>query len=431
MPLSRRLALASSAAALSLDQDTRPKSENESNPAAAVRDWIRQNAIPFRTPVPGSSLDDLEPLRKVVANARVVALGEATHGTSEFFQLKHRMLEFLVSQMGFSIFSLEAGMPEADRLNDFVSGGEGDPAELLDGPLSQWKTQEILNMVLWMRELNTSGKGHIAFSGFDMQNPMRALENVRQFAGKRDSEFAATFDRAARMVRSFSPQSTNPAADVEWNKVVGYLESLRPQKGFEWTLQNARIVQQFMNWAAQLANGPVSMAIRDASMAANVKWILDQAKDAKVVLSCHNFHAMTGPLYPNQPGKNDSMGAVLRDLYGEDLVTFGFVFNRGSFRARGMNGTLQDFSVAPLPAGSLDASLAESGLPLFALDLRAAPRDGPVSDWLGSKLQTRNIMAGFSKDAAGFTIFEQVVRERYDCLVFVDRTTAARPPQKG
>jgi hypothetical protein len=70
------------------------------------------------------------------------------------------MLEFLATEMGFTIFSIEANMPEAYRLNDYVLNGNGDPAKLIKGMYFwTWDTQEVLDMVLWMREFNKSGKG--------------------------------------------------------------------------------------------------------------------------------------------------------------------------------------------------------------------------------------------------------------------------------
>src|SRR6186997_1834912 len=96
-------------------------------------DWVRGRAIRLTTAESGHGFADLQALRKVVGNARIVSLGEATHGSREFFQLKHRMLEFLATQMGFSIFSIEANMPEAYRLNDYVLNGTGDPAALIRG----------------------------------------------------------------------------------------------------------------------------------------------------------------------------------------------------------------------------------------------------------------------------------------------------------
>src|SRR5262249_14743917 len=180
---SRRAALASTAgAALALAQSTENSLPLTPNSSGAVREWIRRTAIPLSTPVAGHGFDDMAPLKKIVGDARIVALGEATHGTREFFQLKHRMLEFLVTQMGFSIFAIEANMPEAYRLNDFVLKGEGDPAKLIKGMyVWLWDTQEVLAMVLWMREYNRSGNGHVEFTGFDMQTPTVANENVRDF----------------------------------------------------------------------------------------------------------------------------------------------------------------------------------------------------------------------------------------------------------
>jgi erythromycin esterase len=422
----RRTALASTVGGTLCLAQGAQNSATEPNSIVVVRNWIRQNAIPLRTTIAGNGFEDLDPLRSIVGDASIVALGEATHGTREFFQLKHRLLEFLASQMGFSIFSIEASMPEAYRVNDFVLKGEGDPVQLLRGPLSMWRTQEILDMILWMRKFNASGTGRVEFTGIDMQSPALAIEIIRDFVNKGDFEFKPQFESAARTVLSMNPRSPNQAASFEWDKIIAHLVSLRTRPGIDWVIQCARVVLQFVQWANNLMDGPASMALRDASMAANMQWILDQSKGAKAVLSAHNFHVMTGPLSPNQSGPSDSMGSVLRKTFGKGLVTCGFLFNKGSFRARSQNGELKDFSVEPLPEASLDATLAASGLKLFALDLRTAPNEGPVADWLNGKHSTRNIMAGFSQDAPGYTIFEQVPRQRYDCLFFVDRTTAAR-----
>jgi erythromycin esterase-like protein len=152
-----------------------------------VRQWVQSNAIPLTTVQAGHGFADMQPLKKIVGDARIVSLGEATHGTSEFFRLKHRMLEFLATEMGFTIFSMEAGMPEASRLNDYVLNGTGDPAELLKGlNMWPWDTREVLDMITWMRAFNKSGKGRIEFTGFDMQAPELAGQIVRDFAGKYD-----------------------------------------------------------------------------------------------------------------------------------------------------------------------------------------------------------------------------------------------------
>src|ERR671927_351649 len=144
----------------------------QQNPDKPVVDWIAANAIRLQTPEAGHGFADMQLLKKIIGNARIVSLGEATHGTREFFQLKHRMLEFLATEKGFTIFSIEANMPEAYRLNDYVLNGKGDPAALIKGMYFwTWSTEEVLDMVQWMREFNQSGKGRVEFTGFDMQTP--------------------------------------------------------------------------------------------------------------------------------------------------------------------------------------------------------------------------------------------------------------------
>jgi erythromycin esterase-like protein len=164
----------------------------------AVIEWMRSNAVPLTTVEAGHGFADMQPLKKIVGDARIVALGEATHGTREFFQLKHRMLEFLATEMGFTIFSIEANMPEAYRLNDYVLNGKGDPKQLLKGMYFwTWNTEEVLSMILWMREFNKSGKGRVEFTGFDMQTPTVALDIVRDFVSKNDPDYAATLRAAS------------------------------------------------------------------------------------------------------------------------------------------------------------------------------------------------------------------------------------------
>ena len=90
-----------------------------------VTAWLKANALPLATTEPGSGFRDLEPLRSIIGDARIVSLGEATHGTREFFQLKHRMIEYCVSQLGFTVIGFEAAYGEALAVNDYVLHGKG------------------------------------------------------------------------------------------------------------------------------------------------------------------------------------------------------------------------------------------------------------------------------------------------------------------
>jgi erythromycin esterase-like protein len=160
-------------------------------PTAPQLDWVKKTAIPLAGDDPGLPLDDLAGLRDLIGDAHVVALGEDTHGTREFFRTKHRILEYLATELGFSVFAIEANMPESYAMNDYVLNGVGDPKEFLKGMYFwTWNTQEVLDMVEWMRAFNLSGKGPIQFTGFDMQTPDVAEKIVQSFVANADPDYA-------------------------------------------------------------------------------------------------------------------------------------------------------------------------------------------------------------------------------------------------
>ena len=122
------------------------------NPAQTkvVQEWLANHSIPLKSLQAGTGFDDLKPLKSVLKNVRILGLGEASHGQREFFQFKHRMLEFLVTQMGFTAFSLEASYPACMNINEYVVYGKGDPGKALtSNGFSQFDTQEVLEMVEW------------------------------------------------------------------------------------------------------------------------------------------------------------------------------------------------------------------------------------------------------------------------------------------
>jgi len=153
--------------------------------------WLEQHVIPLDSCLAESGLEDLAPLAAMVGDAQIVGLGESTHGTREHFQMKHRLVEYLVEELGFTWFAIEASTPEAHRLDAYVLGGDGDPEELIRGMYFwTWTTEEVLAMVEWMRAHNARSDHKIHFTGFDMQTPDVALEEVEEFLAKADRALA-------------------------------------------------------------------------------------------------------------------------------------------------------------------------------------------------------------------------------------------------
>ena len=408
--------------------------------------WLRATAIPLRTVEAGHGFEDLAPLKSVIGNARVVSLGEATHGTREFFQLKHRMLEFLVGKMGFTIFAIEATMPEAFDVNRYVLTGQGDPEKALAGLYFwTWDTEEVLAMIRWMRSYNAdpAHTNKVKFYGFDMQSPSRAAKVALGYLHEVDPGWSWQGEDLAVLANpylaaqvSYWPKERRDRIAAAARELLARFDSEKARytarnSEREWALarQHARIVVQSAEM--NLADFMASSAVRDRSMAENIQWILDQeGPAAKAVIWAHNGHVSTAPEW---------MGSYLRAALKEQMFVFGFAFGDGSFQAMempmGMSMRLRNFNVPPTPVGALDSTLAAAGLHIAALNLHAVPKSGMVWEWFAVPHGTRSIGAAYGEAFAQRFLDKQVLPALYDGLLFVDHTTAAhaleaRPSQR-
>lgn len=149
--------------------------------SAAVIQALRSESQPLDTTRPRSDTRDLEPVRAALEGSRVVALGEATHGTAELFQIKHRLVRMLIEEMGFRHFAMETHpVHHGPYLDDFIQGGDSAPERILYWP---WATREYMELLEWMRDTNRGRPeaDRIAFHGIDPQTGNRdrgMAENV-------------------------------------------------------------------------------------------------------------------------------------------------------------------------------------------------------------------------------------------------------------
>lgn len=410
-------------------------------PPTAVADavaWLKRQAFAVATPEAGRGFQDLAPLGALIGEARVVALGEATHGTREFFQMKHRVLEYLVSELGFTVFAIEAFYPESLAVNDYVLSGKGDPAQALAGlGFWTWDTEEVLEMIRWMRRWNEDPRHtrKVRFYGFDMQSPPRAVRHVLGYLQRVDPAYARELApvlaplRAPAATGSYGqqPAQVRAAVSAALARLVARFSADRQG----WVARSGEaswaVARQHAVVAAQgeaMLASDSGVAIRDRAMADNVQWLLAQEPPGtRMVLWAHNGHV-------SKAGYTgvESMGVHLARALGRQLVVLGFAFHRGGFRAvempMGPASKLRDFDVGPAQPGSLDATLASAGLQAAIVDLR--PASGTVAAWLDKPHATRSIGAGYGEalDAAFHQSLK--VREHYDGLIFFERTTPAR-----
>jgi len=425
----------------------------ETPPSAEVVELLKKAAVPLRTVEAGNGFEDLRPMAPWVSGARIVALGEATHGSREFFQLKHRMLEWLATEHGFTVFGIEANFAEALAINDYVLTGKGDPGAALAGLYFwTWDTEEVLAMIRWMRAYNADPKHtkKLKFYGFDMQYTPGSHKALQAYLKKVDPALAKKVE--APLAPLSSKEVLSPrrplAPEIRASLQASLAEiqkRLESQSAAYVKKSSARDHAFAVRHAALLvylvdnsSKHPREAYLgRDRIMAENVRWLLEQeGPEAKMVAWAHNGHVTTGNLLPFI-----SLGRHLRETLKDSLYVFGFAFNQGSFQALSMARRgeppqgLITHTVPPARPQSLDASLASVGLPVFALNIRGTPPDSPLGKFFGEARWSRHIGAVYSEN---FPDDNLVPAEEFDGLLFVEKISAStstptgrRPPPGG
>ena len=417
-----------------------------------VVEWLQSRAIPLQSVVAGSGFDDLQPLKRIWKDVRVVGLGEATHGTREFSQLKHRILEFLVREMGFRIFAIEASYAASFNVNDYIMGRTSNGAAALASlTVWVWDTEEVRAMLDWMRAYNAdvTAAERVKFVGFDFAlnevGKEKILEYLTRLAPSSLPEIEALFDidemsvyLAARFARGEQERADGFTALLElrdrYLKLLGLLAfnetrftQLTSSAEFEQAREYAHVLVQFLYAYARPRTG----LSRDEYMAENIRRILDvEGPEARVVLWAHNGHVSTRPM------GGRSMGDHLRRLLGERYYALGLTFNRGSFQARDAaieqspsnptNRVLRAFTVGPAQDGSIEWYFARTGIKNFMVDLRSGANSDVVTTWLEAPHRMRSIGAVFSSGGRGMGS-PRSLSQYIDGLVFFDSTTPARP----
>ena len=392
------------------------------------RNWLKNNVKTFSSAEPNIDDKDLGFLKKMVGNAKIVSLGEGTHGTHEFFTMKHRIIKYLAEKMGFTVFAIEANMPEAQKVNNYVLNGVGNPKDVLTGLYFwTWNTQEVLDMLEWMREYNALKKGRIEFWGFDMQYPNIAIKNTLYFLHKFDSAYFYEANEKYQKIIAFNDElkkmKSNPgnilfepfleyATDVYNHLIENFnkYNSIENKDSTEWYLQNSRIVVQSLEDKMQKHQS------RDESMAMNVQWILNYLPtDTKIILWAHNAHVSKREADLWRP-----MGAYLNKEYGKDMVVMGFCFNNGKYTAVGQKG-LGIYSTSSSEPGSIEWMMHRTNYPRLFLDLRNI-KNSPLSNLFNSELEFRNIGAR----AIDYAFYKTVITDDFDILIYFENTIPSK-----
>src|SRR5262249_34267542 len=275
-------------------------------PGEDVIAWLRANAVPLASAEPGNGFKDLETLGRIVGKARIVGLGEATHGTHEFVTLKHRMVEYCVDKFGFTMIGLEAAYGEERAINDYVLHGKGSAAEAVGAmDFFIWRYEEMVALVEWVRAWNLAHERKVKFYGFDMQSTDTATALLRDYLRPLAPELAAELETSLKP-DVFEKFGSLPPAEQEQvlaqvKRIVDRFDGERASwsgrtSELEWRLArlSAVVLGQCagLNRIKEIAG---QLEFRDHSMADNVCALLEaEGPDVKALLMAHNYHVKRG-----------------------------------------------------------------------------------------------------------------------------------------
>lgn len=388
------------------------------DPPAGVMAWLAEAAAPLTSVLPGQGFDDLAPFAAMIGSARVVGLGEATHGTREFFQLKHRLIEYLVARLGFTVVAFEGSAAHARATNDYVMGRTDDLAAALNGFFAVYQTEEVVALLDWLRawNLDPDHLNKVTFAGFDMQQPAAALAHLEAVLTKVAPALVAHVPGLAEGDGGEAPAILAEALArhrTAWTRQLGR-EEVRD------ALHDLTLLAQFREFFRIGRDFVAGNAMRDRAMAQNVEWLLAESPPGtRIALWAHNAH-VGFELYGQA-----SMGHHLRRSLGADYYALGLTFGQGSFQATEVEGAvMREFTVGPPVPGALALPLAATS-PMLLVDLRTATSPA-AARWAAAPHLVRGAGAWYQPSPFGYDAIE-IPADLYDGLAFVDRTTRARP----
>ncbi|WP_194895433.1 erythromycin esterase family protein [Catenulispora pinisilvae] len=435
----KRLTVAALAAAVVLVPMTSAAASAapSSAPSVPVRQLDRI-AHPLTSTDPGAGTADLQALGAMVGNAKVVGLGEATHGSHEFFALKDRVFRYLVEKKGFTSFALEMSWSAGLRIDDYLQHGGGDARQIVHETMagSPWDREEFVTLVQWMRDYNVQHPAHpVHFLGDDVGAPSLGAPVFDAVTGYMQRTHPESLPRLNALLSGLRPLNDaigyldRPLAERQQNEskaqqVLAMMQSAGApgDRDYEYALQNARNIAQTYTFLSVNVTDPASLTAmeryRDQVMADNTAWWL-RYEGGRILLSAHDDHV--GYLATDPATYPKTQGAFLHDALGSGYVAIGTTFDRGSFlsKSQALGGDWQKFTLPAAPAGSNEYTLDQVRYRDYYVDLRKAP--AAARAWLDQARPTYDVGTQFPVDGTP----ELAVGHAFDVLIHLHSVTAA------
>jgi erythromycin esterase-like protein len=422
-------------------------------------EWSREDSEPLRKQVsalarPLRSVTDLTPLLESIQSSRIVMLGEATHGTQEFYEWRTEISRELIEKHGFRFIAVEGDWPPAWRLHEFLQGRHGsDPREALRAfqrwPTWMWANTEILRLAGWMRSFN-EGRAPETRCGFFGLDVYSLFESIEAAVAQLEESRPFLARKLKKNYECFEPFQKNETAYAKslLRDPDGCLEAVttnlrellqarlaasgpRAPDALFSAEQNARIVANAERYYRVMVHGGEdSWNVRDRHMLETLEILLDRlGPETKAVVWAHNTHIGDHRFTDMVEQGQVNIGGLAREKWGEEAVSLvGFGTHRGSvIAARAWDGPAAVMRVPPGMEGSYEGVFQEVsrsfGLPSFFLLLRGLAA-GPLHATRGHRAIGVVYHPTFERPG---NYVPTDLGHRYDAFVFLEETRALEP----
>jgi erythromycin esterase-like protein len=407
---------------------------------------VKRIAYPLDT----DDLHSYDPLLDFIGDARIVLIGEASHGTHEFYRERARITTRLIEELGFTFVTIEGDWPEARQVDRFVTGSEGTARAVLDVfnvfPTWMWGNFDTLHFVEWLHRYNDAlpaDRPRVRFYGLDLYSLYASMKTVVEYLERIDPEAAK---RARERYACFEPFSGNKdlyaysagmgLAESCEEEAVAMLRELQEKRteylgadgkdSYFEAVMSAEVARDSERYYRSMyRSDEISWNLRDIHMANTLDALLSHhGPTARAVVWEHNTHIGDFRATADADGMVN-VGQLVRERHPGRSCSIGFGTYEGSVTAaRGWGERPQHMTVPPAVMSSYDSVFHQTGVPRFLLLPPSDAEDAAgLHDWRGQ----RAIGVVYHPEYERGNYVPTRLAERYDAYIHIDRTRAVKP----
>jgi protein-L-isoaspartate(D-aspartate) O-methyltransferase len=393
---------------------------------------------------------NLDRLLARIGDARIVLIGEATHGTSEFYRMRDRISRELTLKKGFRFVAIEGDWPDAARVDHYVRHLEYPPSEwtaFARFPTWMWRNNEVRAFVDWLRAHNAPLKSadRVAFHGLDLYSLYDSVRAVLKYLDEVDP---ATARVARERYGCLTPWQSDPATyghaaltgtyrTCESEVAVVLTDLLhkrnayaeRDGERFLDAVQNARLIADAEQYYRIMYYGSrASWNLRDSHMFETLKTLFAfYGPQSKAIIWAHNSHVGDASATEMFSRGEYNLGHLCRKEFGERAYAIGFGTNDGTVAAASdWDGPMEIKKVVPAIRESYENACHEAAVPSFCLDLRDSDRKG-LKDLRKPRLERAIGVIYRPQSELASHYFQAVLPQQFDEYIWLDRTNAIAP----